>query len=274
MLIEELLKYDIYSPWVIMILIGTGFLVGFINTLAGSGTIISYSVFMALGLPATYANGTIRIGVILQTLASSIIFKKNTVLDLKKGLKVAFSTVLGSIIGAQVAVNIDPDIFKYFVGSVMLLMLFFLFFKPNQWIEGRQNRSLKINPYLEQLIYLGIGFYGGFIHIGVGFFLLAALVLISGYDLLRANALKVFLVMLYSPFALIIYLCNDQVHYAIALITAIGNVMGGILASKLAISWGTQFIHWFLLLIIILFTAKVFGLFDVLIACFNPTLWV
>lgn len=269
MLIEELLKYNIYSPWVILILIGTGFLVGFINTLAGSGTIISYSVFMALGLPATYANGTIRIGVILQTLASSIIFKKNTVLDLKKGLKVAFSTVIGSIIGAQVAVNIDPDIFKYFVGGVMLLMLVFLFLKPNQWIEGRQNQSIKINPYLEQAIYLCIGFYGGFIHIGVGFFLLAALVLISGYDLLRANALKVFLVMLYSPFALIIYIYNDQVHYAIALITAIGNMGGGILASKLAISWGTKFIHWFLLLIIILFTAKVFGLFDVLIACFN-----
>ncbi len=262
MLLDQLDIVNIYSPWVIAILVATGFLVGFINTLAGSGTIISYSVFMALGLPASFANGTIRIGVIIQTFASSVLFKKGALLDTRIGLRLALPTVIGSILGAQVAVNIDFQVFEYIVGSLMLLMLVFLFFNPNRWIEGRVNKSIKINPILHFVIYLLIGFYGGFIHVGVGIFLLAALVLVSGYDLLKANAVKIFIVLLYSPFALLVYMINDHVHYPIALITAIGNTIGGIVAAKLAIKKGSQFIHWFLMIVIVLFTAKTFGLFE------------
>lgn len=260
MLLEQIEIIDIYSPWIIALLILAGFLVGFINTLAGSGTIITYSVFMALGLPASFANGTIRIGVIMQTFASSVLFKKGSVLDIKTGLKLGLPTVLGSIVGAEVAVQIDYQIFEWVVGGIMVLMLVFLFFNPNRWIEGRVNKSIQINPILHFIIYLLIGFYGGFIHVGVGIFLLAGLVLVSGYDLLQANAVKVFIVMLYSPFALVVYILNDHVHYAMALITAIGNVIGGIVAAKLAIKKGSRFIHWFLIVIIILFTARTFGL--------------
>ena len=269
MLINELLKYDIYSPWIIGILIFSGFLVGFINTLAGSGTIISYSIFMALGLPASYANGTIRVGVIMQTLAASFTFKKGAVLDIKKGLKLGLPTVIGSLVGAQIAVQINQNIFEYFVGAVMVLMLAFLFLKPQEWIVSREGKRSEMHYFWQFIIYFCIGIYGGFIHIGVGIFLLAALVLISGYDLLRANALKVFVVLLYSPFALAIYLYNDHVHYGIALISSIGNVLGGLLASRLAISWGTKFIHYFLIVIIVLFTAKTFGLFNYLMESIN-----
>jgi len=262
MLIDELLKYDVYSPLIIGILIVAGFLVGFINTLAGSGTIISYSVFMALGLPASYANGTIRVGVIMQTLAASLTFKKGSVLDIKKGLLLGLPTVLGSIAGAQIAVNIQKDVFNYFVGAVMLLMLAFLLFNPQKWIANSEGKKTEIHYFWQFIIYFFIGVYGGFIHIGVGIFLLGALVLISGYDLLRANALKVFIVLLYSPFALLVYMYNDHVYYGIALISSIGNVLGGLLASRLAISWGTKFIHYFLFVIILLFIAKTFGILN------------
>lgn len=173
-------------------------------------------------------------------------------------------TVIGSVLGAQVAVQIDQAIFKYIVGGVMIMMLFFLFFNPNRWIEGKKSKTKDIHQTLQFVIYLAIGFYGGFIHIGVGIFLLASLVLISGYDLLKANALKVFMVLLYSPFALSVYLLNDQIHYGLALITSVGNLIGGIVASNLAINLGGKFIHNFLVVVIVLFTAKVFGVFDFL----------
>ena len=265
MLIDELLKYDIYSPWIIVILVTAGFIVGFINTLAGSGTIISYSIFMALGLPATYANGTIRVGVIMQTFAASLTFKKGAVLDVKKGLSLGLPIVMGSIVGAQIAVQINQNIFEYFVGGVMVLMLAFLFLKPQEWIVSKEGKGTEMHYFWQFVIYFCIGIYGGFIHIGVGIFLLAALVLISGYDLLRANALKVFVVLLYSPFALAVYIYNDHIHYGLALISSVGNVFGGLIASRLAISWGTKFIHYFLIVIIILYTAQSFGLFNYLL---------
>jgi len=106
-IVEELLikiqEMDIYSFPIICLLLLAGFAVGFINTIAGSGTVISYSLFMFLGLPAPFANGTIRFGVIMQTLAASINFKRQNVLEVKKGFLLAFPTVLGAVLGAQIA---------------------------------------------------------------------------------------------------------------------------------------------------------------------------
>ena len=261
MVSDFFLQLDIYSPLGVAILVVAGFLVGFVNTIAGSGTIITYSVFMAFGLPPTLANGTIRMGVIMQTLASSLSFNRQKVLDITKGLLLGLPTVIGSVIGAQTASQINQEVFKYILVVVMFFMLLLLFLNPKRWIEGKLSVSRKKPSGLQYFVFLLIGFYGGFIHIGVGIFLLAALVLVSGYDLVKANALKVFIVLLYSPFALAVYLYNDQVHYGMALISSVGNVFGGVLASRLAVSWGARFVHWFLLVIIVLFIAKILGLF-------------
>jgi len=250
-----------YGPYLAILLIISGFAVGFINTLAGSGTIINYWFFLYLGLDPGMANGSTRMGVIMQTLAASLTFKRSDVLDIKTGLRLGVPTTLGSVWGAQVAIGIDKSAFNYIVGAMMLLMLVLLLINPNRWIEGSAGKGIKL-PYLAQFIlYLAIGFYGGFLHIGVGIFLLAALVLISGYDLLRANALKVFIVLIYSPFALAVFIWNGQVDYGMAILASVGNVVGGILASRVAVKKGARFIHWFLVAILILFSAHTFGLF-------------
>ena len=69
----------------IILLIVSGIVVGFINTLAGGGAIMSMTVFMALGLPIGVANGTNRIAIVLQNLTSSAVFIKKRLLDIKSG---------------------------------------------------------------------------------------------------------------------------------------------------------------------------------------------
>ncbi|PLX04694.1 MAG: hypothetical protein C0594_08930 [Marinilabiliales bacterium] len=255
-----LLQYDVYSWQIVLLLLLAGFLVGIINTLAGSGTIISYSFFMFLGLPASYANGTIRLGVIMQTLAASLNFRRQKVLNFRKGISLGIPTLLGSAIGAFVAISIDKDIFEIIVGFVMLLMLFFVFFDPKRWIEGKNEKIIKKPGIIQVLVFFAIGLYGGFIHIGVGIFLLSALVLVSGYDLVRANAMKVFIVLIYSPVALAVFMYSGNIHYGMGLIAAVGNVFGGLLASHFAVSWGAKFLRWFLIVVIVLFSLKLFGI--------------
>ena len=132
--------------WIeITALIVSGLLVGFINTLAGGGTIISISLFMFLGLPAGVANGTNRIAVILQTLTSTASFKKQKVLDTRKGLLLGIPTVIGSIIGAEIAVDIDEHIFEKAIGIIMLVMMVFIIYKPQQWLKGTTTASGKEN---------------------------------------------------------------------------------------------------------------------------------
>jgi uncharacterized membrane protein YfcA len=255
------LNIDVNSIFGIFILIFAGFLVGVINTFAGSGSVITYSLFMLLGLSPGAANGTLRLGVVMQTLAASFNFKKGNILDVKKGLILGVPTTIGSLAGAQIAVSINENLFEKLVGVAVVLMLISVFLKPDKWIKGQADKIKPKPGYLQILIFFLIGVYGGFIHIGVGIFLLAGLVLNAGYDLVRANALKVFIVLLYSPFALFVYVYNNQVAYLIGGIAAIGNLIGGIAASHFALKKGAGAIRFILIIVLTLFAAKMFGVF-------------
>ncbi len=252
---------DIYNWWVILLLVGAGFLVGIINTFAGSGSAITYTVYMMLGLPATLANGTLRITVLLQTLAASITFFRKNVLELRKALLLGLPTLFGSVLGAEIAVHIDEHVFQTILGFAMLLMLFFVLRKPERWIEGKASLVKPKPTFLQVIIFFLIGVYGGFLHIGVGIFILAGLVLNAGYDLVKANAIKVFIVLMYNPFALLIYILNGQVDFVLGGITAIGGLMGGWVASHLAVRKGAGFARWILVVVLIFFIGKLFGLY-------------
>jgi hypothetical protein len=115
---------------------------------------------------------------------------------------------------------------------------------------------------LQFIIFFFIGIYGGFIQAGVGLFLLAGLVLGAGVDLVRANALKVFIVLLYTPFALAIFFMNDQVNWKVGLILALGNMLGAFVASRFAVSWGAKFVRYILLAVVLISALKLLGVFS------------
>lgn len=240
---------------------GTGILIGLINTLAGSGTAVSYAVFMALGMPPAFANGTVRIGVVPQTLAATITFYRKNKLELKKAWAVAIPITIGSIAGAEIAVNINQEVFKKIIGAAMVLMIFFIFYKPERWVKGKEQGERKPVKWWHYLVYFFVGLYGGFVHIGVGIFLLSSLVLVSGFDLVRANSLKVFVVLVYTPFALAVFVLNGEICWAVGLLSAVGNTLGGIIASNFAVKHGAKPLRWILIIVIMVFTAHLFGLF-------------
>jgi len=122
----------------IIALISAGLLVGFINTLAGGGSIISLSVLMMLGLPAPLANGTNRIAITIQTLVATTSFKQQKVLETKKAILLSIPAILGSLIGAWLAVDMKEDVFEIAIGVIMLIMLFFILYKPHKFIYGRK----------------------------------------------------------------------------------------------------------------------------------------
>ena len=104
--------------------------------------------------------------------------------------------------------------------------------------------------------------YGGFIQAGVGFFLLAGLVLGAGLDLVRANALKVFIVLLYTPLALVIFIINNQVDYKLGLILAVGNMLGALVGARATVSWGPKFVRYILLTAVFVSAIKLLGGFE------------
>ena len=252
-----------YMTWVeITALITSGLFVGFINTLAGGGTIISLSLLMFLGLPADVANGTNRIAVIFQNLVAVSEFKKHKVLAIEKGIYMGLPTALGSIVGAFIAIDIDTKILEYAIAFVMLLMIFFIFYKPGRWLKGKVSLQTKKLTIGQIILYFLIGIYGGFIHVGIGYFLIAMVVLGSGFDLLKGNALKNLIVLTYVPCSLIIYIISGHVNYKYGLIHAIGNVIGAYIATHFAFRKGANFVRWIMLFVIIISTLQIFGFID------------
>jgi uncharacterized membrane protein YfcA len=247
----------------ITLLIVSGILVGFINTLAGGGTIISLSLFMFMGLPANIANGTNRIAVVLQNITSVNEFRRKKVMDFGKGTLLALPTIIGAMIGAQIATDINEQVFEKAVAVVMIVMLYFILTKPSKWLKGQEELMNRKVSWLQILIFFVVGVYGGFVQVGVGYFLLAGIVLGAGFDLVRANAIKVWIVLLYTPFALLVFILNDQVRWDFGLVHAIGNIIGAYVASHFAVKWGANFVRWVMIVVIGISVLQLFQILDI-----------
>jgi len=248
--------------YTILAVIAVGFAAGFINTLAGSGSLLTLPLLMFLGLPANVANGTNRIGILFQSIVASGSFKQKKVLDLKVGLWLGIPSIIGAIAGSIWAVNLTDEIMKVFIGILLVVMFFVILYKPEAWIKGQAGKVKEKPSVLQIIIFFGIGLYGGFIQAGVGFFLLGGLVLGAGYDLVKANAIKVFITLLFTIPALLVFILNDQVNYILGFVMAIGSMAGAYVGAKVAVSWGAKFVRFVLLFAILGSALKLFGVFD------------
>jgi len=233
-----------------------GIVVGIINTLAGGGSIISLSLLMFFGLDANLANGTNRIAIVFQTMAGVKKFNDSRKLDLPRGWHFALPALAGSLVGAWVATDINKQLFEYLLLGVMVMMVALMFLNPGQWLTGNEPKNRLKPGWKSWLIFACIGFYGGFVQVGIGYFLLAGLVLQSGYELVKANALKVFITFLYSPFALLIFVWHNQVNWLYGIVLAIGTFAGGWLGARMAVKKGASFIRWVIVAVVVLTIVK------------------
>ena len=243
-----------------------GIFVGFVNTLSGSGSLLTLPFLISLGLPANVANGTNRIAILLQNVVGVGNFKKQKVFEFKEAVWLTVPAVFGAILGASFAVKISDEVMERIIAGILVFMFFLLIFKPKMWLR-EQAKDLKTKPNVVQFIVLFfVGIYGGFIQAGVGLFLLSGLVLSAGFNLVKANAVKGFIILVYTIFALSIFIYNEQVNYEIGLILAAGNMAGAYIASKFAVDWGPEFVRYVLLVVLFFASLKLFGVFDYFIS--------
>ena len=230
-----------------VLIVAVGFAAGFINTLAGSGSLLTLPMLMFMGLPANVANGTNRIAILLQNVVGVSSFKQQKVFTFREGIWLTIPAVIGSIVGANLAINIDEKMMGQAIGALLVIMFFLILFKPEKWVKMQAGKVDGKPNLANVVIFFFIGMYGGFIQAGVGF---AGLVLGAGFDLIKANAIKLFIVLVYTFFALGIFIYNDQVDWKFGLILAVGNMLGAFVASRFAVNWGTKYIRIILLVAI------------------------
>lgn len=248
--------------------IAAGLFAGFVNTLAGSGSLITLPLLMFLGLPANIANGTNRIGVFVQSLVSSISFRKQKLYTVDEGLWMSVPAVAGALLGSLIAVRINERIMELLIGGLLVIMFFIILYKPEQWVRDHAHSAAMRRRWWVPVVFFFVGIYGGFIQAGVGFFLLGALVLGAGMGLTRANAHKVLIVAAMTSIALLVFILSHQVYYLYGLILAAGQGVGGWLGSRVAVSWGPKVVRIILLVAIMASAIKLTGLYDLLAGLF------
>ena len=234
-----------------------GFVAGFINTLAGSGSLLTLPLLILLGLPANVANATNRVGVLLQTIAAVATFGRRGALPLAGSWKLLVPSVVGGVVGAELAVDLDEALLRQTIGVLLLVLLGVMLLKPERWIAAhaapREPRLL-----VEVPLFFAIGVYGGFIQVSVGLFLLAGLVLGAGYNLVGANALKNLIVLVLTAAALVVFVINDQVEWTFGLLLGAGQAAGAWVAARFAIKRGAEFIRWIVIVITVGSAAALF----------------
>ena len=248
--------------YIYLAVLAAGFGAGFINTLAGSGSLITLPLLIFLGIPANVANGTNRVGVLFQNIVSVGSFQRQQMLDVRGGLILSVPAIIGSVIGANIAVDLDEARMQQAIGGLMVVMLFVILLRPKRWLQGELEKMGQRPSPFQLVIFFVIGIYGGFLQAGVGIFLLAGLVLSIGYDLVRANAVKVLIVLAFTISALIVFVLNDQVLWGIGLLLAVGNALGAWAAARMAVERGAKFVRWLLIVVVAVSAANLLGLFS------------
>lgn len=234
------------DPVTVLLLLGGGLAAGFVNTVAGGGSVVTLPILIeGVGLPATVANGTNRIAILLQNVAAVAGYRKGGVLEARRILPLLPSFLVGAVAGAWTATEVSPEAMRKVFAGVIVLVALTVLVKPSRWLGGSEHRLRE--PW-RSLAFLGVGYYGGFVQAGVGFLLLAGLVLGSGFDLVRGNAAKVLLVLLATPLALLLFARAQQVDLVAGLVLAAGNVSGALIATALAVKKGAGWIRWVVVL--------------------------
>jgi uncharacterized protein len=244
----------------IIVIVVAGILVGFINTLSGGGSVISLSLLIILGLPASIANGTNRISIFFQTFSSVSSFTRQKMFTSLKPVWLGIPATIGSVIGAYVAVDVNEKVIEIAMTIAMVIMVFFLFYKPDRWLKENPALLSEKLKWWQFVIFFFVGVYGGFIQVGVGYFLLMSLVLGVGYDLVKANAVKNLIVFFYAVFALLVFILDGQVNYLYGLILSAGSIIGALIASYLAVKKGAGFIRAVIVASVILTILQVSGI--------------
>ncbi|MBE9486766.1 MAG: sulfite exporter TauE/SafE family protein [Chloroflexi bacterium] len=241
--------------WQLPLLFVVGLVAGILNVLAGGGSLLTLPLLIFMGLPSAVANGTNRIAILCQSIFAIRGFRKRGVMPLKLALFCTPPALLGSWVGANLAVSLDDQLFKRVLALIMIGVLIFTAADPMKRLRKEEMTFSFRRKVVLIVSFFAIGIYGGFVQAGVGFLIIIAL-LVHGLDLVRINAVKVFVILAYTFIALGVFIYHGQINYLLGFALAAGNSIGGMLGPKLAVDKGHDWIKRVVSLTVLVFALK------------------
>ncbi|MGD9126269.1 MAG: sulfite exporter TauE/SafE family protein [Planctomycetia bacterium] len=250
------------------LLFGIGLVAGFLNVMAGGGSMITMPVLVFMGFSGPLANGTNRIAILVQNLAASGGYYRQKAAEPKLSLTLSLCAIPGAVIGAYFGTKLEGALFNYVLAGVMIFVLIYMIFSQRQKKRLEKtsdsptdNLSAPANLTRAQnlaghLLMFGVGLYGGFIQAGVGILIMACLGSAMGMTLVRANIHKVFIIGFYTLVALTIFGIHGHVYWTAGICLACGNAIGALVATRVNLRGGDRVVRIILYLVILAMAAK------------------
>lgn len=239
----------------ILILTLAGTIAGWLNVMAGGGSLLTVPIMLFMGIPGPVANGTNRIAIIAQNIAAVTTFKRRGYADFKLGLSLAAAASIGAYFGASVGVHLEGEWFDWTLAAIMIAVMI-LMATGHDRVTQTDIEAQPKNLLLGHLLMLGAGAWGGFIQIGVGFILMPILNRVIGLDLVRVNMHKVLIALVYSVVALWVFASQLELLWWTGVGLAVGNAIGGWLGAHTTIRHGEALIRWVLYVALTAFIIK------------------
>ncbi len=210
-----------------------GIVAGTINTVVGSGTLITFPVLLAFGYPPVVANVSNTIGLVPGSAAGAYGYRRELVGQRHRAVPFAVASLLGGVAGALLLLTLPASAFKAIVPVFIAIALVLIVVQPRltRALAHRRASGTDRAGTPATVGVLASGVYGGYFGAAQGILLLAILGLALDDELQRINALKVVLTGIVNLVAGIIFAIGASVAWGPAVLIACGSVLGGVLGA-------------------------------------------
>ena len=246
----------ILEPLQLGILIIVGIIAGFLNVMAGGGSMLVLPVMVFMGVPGNIANGTNRIAMLAQNITAVGTFYKQGISNFRLSLSLGLCALPGAIIGAYLGTQIEGKNFNVLLAIIMVIVMAMMIFSSEEPQHSTQQTITKNRLFLGHFLMLFVGFWGGFIMAGVGFIMLAVMNRVMGINLVSANAHKVFIEIVFTVFALAIFASQLQLLWLAGICLGFGNAIGAWVAANYQVKQGAGAIKKILYIVLSIFIIK------------------
>lgn len=238
------------------LLFTVGLVAGVVNVIAGGGSFLTVPLMIFLGLPPTVANGTNRLAIITQNVGAVWTFHRKKLITREWLLLGVPPSVVGAVVGTIAAVRIGDLAFQRVLALMMVAITAWTLWKPLPKVVG-EGSSLPTGARRVgfMVAFFAVGLYGGFIQAGVGFLILAV-TSAGGLDLIRGNAVKVTLALVFTPLTLVLFAASGKVDWVMAVWLAAGNYLGGLAGVHLQVLKGHAWVRNVVTATIVVFAAR------------------
>jgi len=243
------------QAWLHPLLFASGLTASLLNVVAGGGSFLTLPILILTGLPPVVANGTNRVGILLQNVAAVWAFRRSGVHEPGWAWTAGIPSMLGAIAGTLIASWLADDLFRQILSWLMIVMCLWTLWDPIGRKAAPTGREIVTFGWAARAGIFAAGMYGGFVQAGVGFLYLAVTTL-AGYDLVRGNSLKVLCVLIGTPLSLAIFAARGQVSWIPGLSLGAGMLLGGFLGARLTILKGHAWVRGVVTLAVIALAVK------------------